>query len=126
MFWKGRDAVRWSSLAPEQAAARLDEFRVIDVRQAHEFYGELGHVPGSELLPLDQLGNALDRLDPSEPILVVCRSGGRASSACDLLSARGFESVHNLAGGMIAWNAERRQVCAHDHQEVLHRCEQQG
>jgi rhodanese-related sulfurtransferase len=39
------------------------------------------------------------------PILVICRSGGRSSRGSELLASMGFSKVHNMAGGMLSWNA---------------------
>ncbi|MDZ4266102.1 MAG: rhodanese-like domain-containing protein, partial [Mycobacterium sp.] len=36
------------------------------------------------------------------PLVVVCRSGGRSSKAATKLSSAGL-AVHNLTGGMTAW-----------------------
>ena len=38
-----------------------------------------------------------------KPIIAVCRSGNRSGSACGMLKKAGFENLHNLAGGMQAW-----------------------
>lgn len=89
----------------------LDDLRVVDVRGHDEFDGELGHIPGAELVPLGGLDPALRRWDPGAPVLVVCRSGNRSARASRLLVAAGFERVYNLRGGMLAWNAHRFTVC---------------
>lgn len=38
------------------------------------------------------------------PILIHCRSGGRAGMACSILQSRGFTNVHNV-GGLNDWLA---------------------
>ena len=77
---------------------------MIDVRQPEEFFGELGHINGAELVPLTTLQTAIEFWPKKEPILVVCRSGVRAFSACNELISMGFTKVTNLKGGMLAWN----------------------
>jgi sulfur dioxygenase len=81
----------------------LAEVRVLDVREPDEFVGELGHIPGAELLPLGELRARLDELDRSAPIVTVCRSGGRSAQAVAILEAGGFLQVANLRGGMLRW-----------------------
>ncbi|MCB9726863.1 MAG: rhodanese-like domain-containing protein [Deltaproteobacteria bacterium] len=113
----------WLDLRPAEAVPVLAGLRILDVRQPDEFRGELGHVPGSELLPLDRLEQALDSLDPRTPLLIVCRSGKRAAAACERLASAGFDAVYNLEGGMIAWNAEGRPTCDHPHDDVGGDCQ---
>lgn len=80
---------------------------VIDVREADEF--KAVRTTFAKLHPLSKLsagdlGN-LAAVDRSEPIFVICRSGGRSQKACDLLVSAGFKNVTNVKGGMLAWDA---------------------
>ncbi len=99
-----------NEIDPEWVAEHRDEIQVIDVRDSNEFTGDLGHVPGSSLIPLEHLGEEVERLDKETPIVTVCRSGGRSAQAVTLLSRAGFTNVANLAGGMISWHAQRLPV----------------
>ncbi len=76
-------------LSPEEAAGCLDNFRIIDVRRRDEFTDELGHIQGAELHTIGPvLERLLPRLDPEEPTLFVCRSGGRSTEgSCRFLQA---------------------------------------
>lgn len=78
--------------------------RVIDVREPSEFTGELGHIPGAELVPLATLPDAARDWPRDGELIIVCRSGGRSTNAAQQLTALGFEHVINMAGGMLAWN----------------------
>jgi sulfur dioxygenase len=108
-------AASWAPVArtyagvPEVAHTWLIEHqravRVIDVREATEFDGELGHIDGAELVPLAGLRAELVGWDHGAPLVTVCRSGGRSAQAALILEAAGFTRVANLAGGMIAWRA---------------------
>lgn len=95
----------FSQLPPREAAARQD-LVVVDVRQPEELMGELGHIPGAVHMPLDVLLSAGPPADwPREaPLLLVCRSGARSMNAAMQLAAMGFTQLHNLTGGMLAWN----------------------
>jgi rhodanese-related sulfurtransferase len=88
----------------EEARTRLDEFRIVDVREPAEFGGPLGHVAGAELLPLRGVVDAAADLRGGKPLLLVCRSGNRSGKACAGLVEVGVPAPTNLIGGMIAWN----------------------
>lgn len=119
---RGAKTKKWTDLSPAGAVPALARMRVVDVREPREFYGPLGHLEGAELAPLSALEAASGAWDPATPVLVVCRSGGRAAAACDQLLRHGFDSVFNLAGGMLDWNAGGRPVCTHSHDASAHRC----
>lgn len=74
----------------------LRGFRIIDVRQPEEFDGELSHIEGAELVPLATLPAQAANWPPDDKLLIVCRSGGRASQACEYLVTNGFNDVTNL------------------------------
>lgn len=86
-------------------ATRLinDDALVLDVREDNEW--SAGHIPNARHIPLGKLSGRLSELDKfkGKPIVVSCRSGHRSGRACAMLKKSGFEHVHNLAGGMIAW-----------------------
>ena len=44
------------------------EVNILDVRQPGEY--ETGHLPGSKLIPVGDLGKRIDELDPEKPTLV--------------------------------------------------------
>jgi sulfur dioxygenase len=79
---------------------------ILDVREPGEFTGQLGHIPGSQLIPLRELARRADELAPfkQRPIVAVCRSGVRSTTAAAILTSMGFEQVFNMRGGMLAWN----------------------
>jgi rhodanese-related sulfurtransferase len=76
---------------------------VLDVREDSEYRD--GHIPKAKHIPLRQLKDRLKDLEKhkGKPIVAVCRTGSRSSHACHLLRKAGFDQVHNLAGGMVAW-----------------------
>ena len=89
---------------PEWVAAHLAGLQIIDVRRPDEFEGELGRLPGAQLVPLPRLGVAADGWDPDALVVLVCRSGVRSGRAAVTLEERGFERVASMAGGMLAWH----------------------
>ncbi len=86
----------------EEAAGKA---QLIDVREPAEYTGPLGHIRGSMLIPLGELGKRADTLDRDRPVVAVCRSGARSAQAVVLLQKAGFSKVANLAGGMLRWRA---------------------
>ena len=77
---------------------------MIDVREPHEFTGELGHVPGSELVPMREFPDITDDWDKDVEVVFVCRSGNRSGRVAALLASLGFTRMMNMVGGMIAYN----------------------
>jgi glyoxylase-like metal-dependent hydrolase (beta-lactamase superfamily II)/rhodanese-related sulfurtransferase len=86
-------------------AAGRDAPAIIDVREEHEYHGELGHIPDSRLVPLKELHDRIDELgiDRHAPVVLVCRSGVRSTTGAAMLTGMGYENVFNLKGGMVAW-----------------------
>ncbi len=80
------------------------ELQVVDVRNPGET-NPGGMVPGARNLPLPQLLDHLDELDPTRPTIVYCAGGYRSSVAASTLRAHGFATVADLIGGYGAWAA---------------------
>jgi rhodanese-related sulfurtransferase len=75
--------------------------QILDVREPWEV--ALCAIPGSRRIPLGELPQRLDELDPSAELVVQCKSGRRSATAVQLLRDRGFTGPINLAGGILAW-----------------------
>lgn len=111
MAGSGRDDTRAATvfdqreIGPEELAGLGRRVRVVDVREASEFDGELGHIPGARLVPLQRLERAARRWDPEDEIVLVCRTGLRSAVAAATLARLGFRRVLNLRGGMLAYLA---------------------
>jgi glyoxylase-like metal-dependent hydrolase (beta-lactamase superfamily II)/rhodanese-related sulfurtransferase len=88
----------------------LADIRLVDVREQDEYRGELGHIAGSQLVPLSTLQSAARTWSKQQPIVLICRSGGRSGRAALQLAAAGFERVASLQGGMSNWNARQLPV----------------
>jgi rhodanese-related sulfurtransferase len=93
-------------ISPQQAVQIMSHENgslVLDVREDAEF--KTGHIKDSVHIPLGALKSRLSELEKSKEknIIVGCRSGSRSGRACSLLKKNGFDKVHNLRGGVIAW-----------------------
>lgn len=85
---------------------RGEPVAVIDVREPWEW--ELGNLApyGARLIPLGQLADRIDELDPEVETVLQCRSGARSADALLFLQANGFRHLYNLKGGILAWAGE--------------------
>jgi glyoxylase-like metal-dependent hydrolase (beta-lactamase superfamily II)/rhodanese-related sulfurtransferase len=92
-----------SEIAPEWVARHRREVSVVDVRSRGEYDGELGHLDGAQLIPLDELRGRMTELPPDKPVVVVCQTGKRSALASAILSKAGVVRVANVAGGMVRW-----------------------
>jgi glyoxylase-like metal-dependent hydrolase (beta-lactamase superfamily II)/rhodanese-related sulfurtransferase len=97
-------------LDPEWLGDHLPAVHVIDVREPDEYRGELGHVPGAELVPLGALSATSHSLLRDRPIVLVCRSGGRSGRGAVDLAKLGFARVASLRGGMVEWRKRNLPV----------------
>jgi rhodanese-related sulfurtransferase len=46
----------------------VEEMTILDVRQPNEY--EKGHIPGSKIIPLPELTERIDEIDPNKPTMV--------------------------------------------------------
>jgi rhodanese-related sulfurtransferase len=75
---------------------------LLDVREARELEEEPGSLPGIVHIPIGSLSARLGELDSfrDREIVTLCRMGGRAHTAAQILLAAGFADVAVLEGGM--------------------------
>lgn len=74
---------------------------VLDVREYHEY--DIANIEDSVLIPLGELPDRLDELNPDDEIVVHCHHGSRSMRATQFLKDQGFKNVKNLAGGIDEW-----------------------
>jgi sulfur dioxygenase len=95
---------------PHWLAENPSMTQILDVREANEFNGSLGHIAGAIPIALGYLEKRVDELDKKRPIVTVCRAGGRSAQATVILRKAGFNKVANLAGGMLRWRSQQHPV----------------
>ena len=91
-------------LSPAEFAAQRaagSDAVLLDVREPWEL--EIARLPGTVDMPMAQLADRIGELDPGRAVVVLCRSGSRSLAVARFLEARGFRSVANLSGGILAW-----------------------
>ncbi len=77
---------------------------VIDVREPWE-YNE-GHIPNVKLIPLGTLPDRMNEIPRDKTVILTCRSGNRSGQAFRFLREQGFDNVHNMEGGILAWEKQ--------------------
>ena len=89
----------------KQRLDKGDDIQIIDVREPHEF--EIGRIPDSKLIPLGQVLNRMNEIDPGRETVMHCKMGGRSAKAIEALQRSGFQGhLINLKGGITAWSNE--------------------
>jgi rhodanese-related sulfurtransferase len=78
---------------------------LVDVREESE-YGA-GHIDNAILLPRGvlefKIGTVAELADKAKPVMLYCRTGGRASMAAVTMKMLGYTNVVSIAGGFEAW-----------------------
>ncbi len=104
-----------TTIAPKELNQLLADNKIvelIDVRTPVE-YQEI-HIAAARNVPLDTIdpNNIMESRSgkSSEPLYVICRSGGRGGQACQKFLNAGFENLVNVEGGMLAWDEAGLEV----------------
>ncbi len=84
-----------NALMEEVAAGNV--FQIIDTRSRAQF--EKSHVAGAIHIPLGELRERAQELDPTVPTIVYCNKGVTGNAAQNVLKNLGFRDVCNLSGG---------------------------
>lgn len=95
-------------ISPAEALQMLEKdpsAKLVDVRTIAEFSDI--HAKNAVHVPLDKISKQAltDAGIPAQdtPLLLICKSGGRSSQACQLLATQGFSNLYNVSGGTTAW-----------------------
>ncbi len=78
---------------------------LIDVRELDEW--NAGHIPGAIHIPRGILEFKISEVVPNRntPIVLYCRSGGRATVSAHQLISFGYTNVKNLEGGYLQYSS---------------------
>ena len=87
-WWSARRVVAMLPALRQQGAT------LVDVRSAAEFAA--GNAPGSLNIPLPELGQRLQEIPKSAPVVVCCASGTRSGMARMMLKKNGYTQVFNV------------------------------
>jgi Rhodanese-related sulfurtransferase len=95
-------------ITPAELKQRLDkgdDIQIVDVREANEV--AIGRIPNSIHIPVGQILNRMNEIDPKRETVVHCKMGGRSARAIEALKHSGFQGkLVNLKGGILRWSDE--------------------
>ena len=95
-------------ITPTELKQRLDngdDIQLIDVREDIEV--AIARIPNAVHIPLAQVLNRMNEIDPNRETVVHCKMGGRSARAIDALQRSGFQGkLFNLKDGIIGWSNE--------------------
>ena len=103
----GEQAAVPLNIPPAEAKVYLETEKpvLIDIRTTDEYAA--GHLAAS--VQMDYYAPAfkdkLSKLDKSAKYLIYCRSGKRSAAALKMMQDLGFSDIHDIAGGITAWQA---------------------
>lgn len=99
-------------ISPVTAVTKMNsgDTVVLDVREEPEFIK--GHIEDAINIPLSKLNDRLQKLNhvQNKPIIVVCQTGTRSTSACKILTENGFKQLYSLIGGMQSWEDNKLPI----------------
>jgi rhodanese-related sulfurtransferase len=96
--WKERNANGLREILTKE------NIQFIDVREKDEFSS--GHIPGVKNIPLSEISERTNEIDPDKEVVCICRSGNRSEKACEYLSSLGYKNLTNFKGGMLEWDGD--------------------
>ncbi|WKN30523.1 molybdopterin-synthase adenylyltransferase MoeB [Porifericola rhodea] len=85
----------------KEMISEKEDFQLIDVRNAFEY--EIANL-GGELIPLNTLHDAYEKISRDKKVVVHCKGGQRSKQAIQILKEEyGYTNLLNLKGGIMAW-----------------------
>lgn len=95
-----REMEHTDSAALQARRAAGEQVQLLDVREPREHAG--GVIEGAILMPMAGVPTKWTELDPSRPVYVICRLGGRSAQVASFLLQQGLRAV-NVDDGMDGW-----------------------
>ena len=81
-----------------------ESFQLIDVREPWE--RDIANL-GGKSIPMGDILNRSEEIDPTTPCIIHCRTGGRSGNVVSALEMhKNMDNLYNLKGGIIAWAEE--------------------
>ncbi len=77
---------------------------LVDVRENEEL--ENGVIEGVIHIPMGQIPERIDELNPKLKTVVICRTGNRSRKVTQYMVSHGFIDVSNMSEGMNGWARE--------------------
>ncbi|NJN47644.1 MAG: rhodanese-like domain-containing protein [Candidatus Competibacteraceae bacterium] len=90
---------------PTQALQLMNdqEAVMLDLRDGGDY--KSGHIPAAVNIPFASLESRAGELKKfkGKPVILCCATGTSLSKVGTILKGNGFETIHNLSGGLSAW-----------------------
>ncbi len=74
---------------------------LLDVREPWEF--QYCHIEHSKLVPMGQIMDVIETLDPARETILICHHGIRSRQVAYYLEQQDFSQIINLEGGVEQW-----------------------
>ena len=81
-----------------------ENFLLIDVRENQEL--AISKISQAIHIPMNTIPDNLHQIEFTQPVIIMCKSGGRSAQVCKYLQNQGYSNVYNLKGGIIGWALE--------------------
>jgi rhodanese-related sulfurtransferase len=106
--------IEFGVVTPGEVAERLAKTEVVllDVRTPRE-YAQY-RIPGAVLMPVQEIAERWQELDPQRPTICICEHGIRSETAAEFLAERDFAEVATMCGGMVRWTGSVERGCPHE------------
>ena len=107
---KSPEKAQYTDISVQQAKEMIDkgEVFILDVRTQEEY--NAGHIRNSTLIPVQDLSKRLNEVPQGRKILVYCKTGGRSTTASEILVNNGFTQIYNMKGGITEWTKAGYEV----------------
>ena len=91
-----------SAEALKQRLEAGENFKIYDVRSEQQM--ATGTIPGAHRLDKNSIAE-IEQMPKDTPLVFVCNMGNTSQGAAEFFRKKGFSNVHNLAGGIAAWQS---------------------
>lgn len=101
----------WAPITPAELHDKIvrgDSLTLVDTRTTRELKKK-GIIPGAMHIPIDDLRDRIDELDPHKEIILYCAVGLRSYVGNRILAMKGFRNVKTLTGGFEQWTYPTKQ-----------------
>lgn len=95
------DQIKWAS------DAFVTSNTILDVRTTQEYSeGYISNAVNLNIYDANAFMSKVQSFNKENNYYIYCKSGGRSSQACQIMSQLGFNNVFNLVGGITNWKGE--------------------
>lgn len=97
-----------TSLDAKNLLAGRKNVYLLDVRTPQE--RSQGFIPGSVLIPINEVERRLHEIPKNRPVIVYCAVGSRSRQVAQALAGAGYGEVYNMRDGIMGWYRNGYQI----------------